>query len=82
MRNQNDHIFSVEGNAIVGSRAVLYGNNAAWECINPACRRLCLARSDSDNSGVLPIVSCDCGREYRLEADGSLQRVNRVTCIA
>ena len=64
------------GNPIDGSRALIWGNNAAWLCIG--CDQL-LGNRTAD--GEFHVV-CGCGRAYdsHREGDQNLARATGVQC--
>ncbi len=53
-------IIGVDGREIEGTKALLWGNNAAWICTK--CDQLVGSRTGKREK----TVSCDCGRRYIL----------------
>lgn len=59
MQTRRDSVRTAQGEPIPGSTALLWGNNAAWLCIQ--CGILLGNRTDADHT-----LQCDCGTDYEI----------------
>jgi hypothetical protein len=63
MQTFPDQVQDRNGNPIPGSRALLFGNNASWDCVRPECDDL-LGNRTGDNDFT---VACGCGYVYDIQ---------------
>jgi hypothetical protein len=59
MQTRRDSVRDVRGDPIPGSTGLLWGNNAAWLCVD--CKQLLGNRTDDDFQ-----LQCDCGTRYEI----------------
>jgi len=63
MKTKKTHITNYAGIPIGDTKALVWGNNAAWVCPNPCGELLGNRTGDSEFKVVCPI----CGAEYEIE---------------
>jgi hypothetical protein len=59
MQTRRDSVRDLTGDAIPDTKALLWGNNAAWLCVR--CEQLLGNRTDNDFE-----LQCNCGAEYEI----------------
>jgi DNA-directed RNA polymerase subunit RPC12/RpoP len=74
MKTEHVQILDHNGNPIPKSKALLWGNNAAWIC--PSCGELVGARTSSSQKEKK--IECRCGKAYLLSASPNKKGVFRL----